>query len=426
MIKKITVTILLLSSLAILAQRNSTSPYSYFGIGENFDPLTVEQASMGGIGVALKDVYHLNFTNPASLADLKVATYAMGGSMSFITIKEEGISDSGSSTSLRYVSLAFPISKNMGFSVGLQPFSSVGYALLNTEYNGEDISKVSRYSGSGGTNRLYAGFGVYLFKGFSLGGEASFIFGSIDKNILEILNEVSRGTQVEENLNIRGGLYKVGAQYQKILKNDLQLSTGASVTFGADLSAKGSERIYSIGAIDSRIRELLDDSAVQGTVTIPLNYTIGVGLGRANKWYAGLNQEFSEAASVSSNVDIPDALYQYEKGSKFSIGGYYIPKFNSISSYWDRITYRAGFRMENIGVAVDGLGTGQDYTSIKDFGINVGVGLPLPKQLSNLNLGFEYGQRGTTDNNLVKEEYFNIKLSLSLNSRNWFKQRKID
>lgn len=426
MIKKFTVTILLFSTLAIVAQRNSASPYSYFGIGENFDPLTVEQASMGGIGTALKDVYHLNFTNPASLADLKLATYAVGGSMSFIAIKEDGISDSGSSTSLRYVSLAFPIAKNMGFSVGLQPFSSVGYSLLNTEYNGEDVYKISRYTGSGGTNRLYAGFGATLFDGFSIGAEASFIFGSIDKNILEVLNDVSRGTQVEENLNIRGGLYKVGAQYQKTLKNDLQLSSGAALSFGADLSANGNERTYSISSLDSSIREILDDASVRGTVTIPLKYSIGVGVGRANKWYAGVNQEFKDAASVSNNVDLPDAVYQYEEGSKFSIGGYYIPKFNSISSYWDRITYRAGFRLENIGVGIDGIGTGQDYTSIKDFGINIGVGLPLPKQLSNLNLGFEYGQKGTTDNNLVKEEYFNIKLSLSLNSRNWFKKRKID
>ena len=69
---------------------------------------------------------------------------------------------------------------------------------------------------------------------------------------------------------------------------------------------------------------------------------------------------------------------------------------------------------------------GTNFTSIDDFGINLGFGLPMPRQISSLNLGFEYGQKGTIDNNLIKENYFNIRLSLSLNSTNWFKKRQID
>jgi hypothetical protein len=79
-----------------------------------------------------------------------------------------------------------------------------------------------------------------------------------------------------------------------------------------------------------------------------------------------------------------------------------------------------------MGILADGTGTGNNLTSINDFGINIGFGLPLPKQLSSINIGFEYGQRGTIINNLIKENYFNVKLSLSLNSINWFKTRKID
>ena len=79
-------------------------------------------------------------------------------------------------------------------------------------------------------------------------------------------------------------------------------------------------------------------------------------------------------------------------------------------------------------MAVDGAGTGIDFTSIDDFGMSFGLGLPL-KQLSTVNLALEYGKRGATSNNLIEENYFNVRLSLSLTAsgqQGWFRKRKID
>ena len=79
MIKKILVAaLILLTSLTFLAQRTNSSPYSYFGIGEEFTSTTVEQSSMGGIGVAFNHYKYLNFTNPAAYSDLRYTTYAFG------------------------------------------------------------------------------------------------------------------------------------------------------------------------------------------------------------------------------------------------------------------------------------------------------------------------------------------------------------
>ncbi len=59
------------------------------------------------------------------------------------------------------------------------------------------------------------------------------------------------------------------------------------------------------------------------------------------------------------------------------------------------------------------------------LGISFGVGLPVGRMFSNTNLGFEIGKRGTTNNNLIKENFVNFQLSLSLNDR-WFEKRKYD
>ena len=104
--------------------------------------------------------------------------------------------------------------------------------------------------------------------------------------------------------------------------------------------------------------------------------------------------------------------------SKIKLGGFYIPNYNAIGTYWKRISYRAGIRFENSGLNI----VGQD---INEFGISFGVGLPAGKLFSNVNLGFEVGKRGTTDFGLIQENFFNAFLSLSLNDK-WFEKRYYD
>jgi len=63
--------------------------------------------------------------------------------------------------------------------------------------------------------------------------------------------------------------------------------------------------------------------------------------------------------------------------------------------------------------------------SINDMGMTLGVGLPISGSFSNVNLGFEFGKKGTTNANLVQENYANFSASFSLNDK-WFVKRKFD
>ena len=132
MIQKYLTVFLLISSSIVFGQRTTSSPYSFFGIGEEFSSRTIEQASMGGIGVAFNSAQYLNFTNPAAYSDLRFTTYSFGLLSKDLTVKTNEASQTVNTTSLRYFALAFPIGKNAGFSFGMQPLSSVGYSLSNT------------------------------------------------------------------------------------------------------------------------------------------------------------------------------------------------------------------------------------------------------------------------------------------------------
>jgi hypothetical protein len=100
------------------------------------------------------------------------------------------------------------------------------------------------------------------------------------------------------------------------------------------------------------------------------------------------------------------------------VGGYYIPNYKTFSKYFSRIVYRGGFRYENTGLVINN-------TPIKDGALTLGLGMPLKGAFSNINIGFELGERGTKSAGLVSEQYMNFNVSLSLNDR-WFVKRKYD
>ena len=432
MIKKVLIVFLLITSTcSLLAQGTSSSTYSFFGIGEQYSPRTSENSAMGGIGVAFNHYKYLNFTNPAAIAFLRETTYSVGILNNDLTLKTADTKQNSVSTSLNYIALGFPLGKKAGFSFGLQPLSSVGYSLSNNDFDeNENLSAITLFSGEGGVNRVYGTFGIQISKSLAIGIEADYSFGTIENSITNKRDNVSLASKYKEESVIRGGAITLGSQYQKMFKSNLYFNAGATLKLGNDLNTTGNEYLYSLvgsGATDIA-RDTIYANEISGKYKLPMKSIIGLGLGKRDKWHVGVEYQNQDALQPEGFTNITNSSYNYEKSNRISLGGFYLPKINSISSYWERVTYRAGLRIEKIGLAVDGTGTGANFTSIDDFGMSFGLGLPL-KQLSTVNLALEYGKRGTTSNNLIEENYFNVRLSLSLTAsgqQGWFRKRKID
>ena len=432
MIKKVLIVFLLTTSTSSLfAQGTSSSPYSFFGIGEQYSPRTSENSAMGGIGVAFNHYKYLNFTNPAAIAFLRETTYSLGILNNDLTLKTADTKQNSVSTSLNYIALGFPLGKKAGFSFGLQPLSSVGYSLSNNDFDeDENLSAITLYSGEGGVNRVYGTFGIQISKSLAIGIEADYSFGRIENSITNQRANVSLASKYKEESVIRGGAITLGTQYQKMFKSNLYFNAGATVKLGNDLNTTGNEYLYSLigSGVNDIARDTIYANEISGKYKLPMKSIMGIGIGKHDKWHVGVEYQNQDALQSEGFTNITNSSYNYEKSNRISLGGFYLPKINSISSYWERVTYRAGLRFEKIGLAVDGAGTGTDFTSIDDFGMSFGLGLPL-KQLSTVNLALEYGKRGTTSNNLIEENYLNVRLSLSLTAsgqQGWFRKRKID
>ena len=149
-------------------------------------------------------------------------------------------------------------------------------------------------------------------------------------------------------------------------------------------------------------------------LTLPTQIEVGLGIGEHQKWFTGLEYTYANTKSFS-NPFLSTTNVSYKDSYQIALGGFWVPNYNSFTSYWHRVTYRLGLRYENTGVVLNG-------QSLNDFGTSFGVSLPV-RGFSNLTGVLEIGKRGTLNSGLVKENYINFKIGFTLNDK-WFQKTK--
>lgn len=415
MTKRFLIIVFILFSVITTAQERTSSPYSFYGLGLNTFRGTVENKSMGGLSI-LSDSIHLNLQNPAALGRLRLTTYTIGVSNTSVKIKSETESASVSTSSIDYLAVGIPAGK-LGFAFGLVPYSSVGY---NLSYMDEDAGVASRFSGKGGLNRVFLAAGYAITPNLSLGVDGNYNFGNIQNKSIVLRENVQFGSREINRSDLRGFTFKIGLDYERMLNEQLQFKMGAYYTPETTLKSENQRELATllVGAEGQEITaDVRDIATPDSEFTLPSSLGVGAGIGNPKKWFIGAEFVTTEAGDYSNRAFAIEGA-SYEAAAKYRVGGYYIPNYNSLTSYFSRIVYRGGLRMEETGLQLDG-------ESINEFGIAFGLGLPAGRMLTNINLGFEYGQRGTTSSGLIKENFFNAMISLSLNDR-WFIKRRFE
>jgi long-subunit fatty acid transport protein len=414
MIRSIVCTIVILTGFTALSQSRTSSPYSFFGIGQQTFRGTVENRSMGGMRTHL-DSIHINLRNPAAYGKLRLTTFSIGGVHTETWASTETQNETYESTSVEYVSIGIPLGRKMGMGFGLVPFKSVGYEI------GERTDDFyTNFTGEGSINRAYFGLGYEFNKNFSFGGELRYNFGREINSSSVALSNVQYGTNEVNESDFSGLSFNFGLHYQTMVNDRLELQASATYTPESKITAVGT-RDSSLLLLNGDFTETLFNTRVSDIASeklnLPSDFTLGATIGLPRKWSLGAEYSLQQASDFSSRNIIPDNT-RFTDASSYRVGGYYIPDYNSISSYWNRVVYRGGLRYEETGLNLNG-------SDINEFGISFGMSLPVGRTsaFSNATFGLEYGQRGTTDNNLIKEDFFSISFGLSLNDK-WFQKRK--
>ena len=427
MIKKLIVSLCLLFSFALFAQEGTSSPYSFYGIGDIKFKGAIDTRSMGGISV-LPDSIHLNIQNPAHLASLRLTSFAIGGTYGTTKSKTETQESKARRTAFDYLAIGIPVGK-LGISFGLIPYSSVGYKIQrnNFEINGNDTTRVdyTQYKGIGGINKVFFGLGYQLTKKINIGADIQYNFGTIQtSNLLyQVFPLVQYGSRENNKSEFRGVNFDLGIAYQTKVGKKHSFFSSLTFTPESQLSVSNTRNIELVEILSTSFIQPIESINVPVTDTkikLPSKLSFGSGFGQLRNWMIGGEITLINSSVLSNRFNDIDlaGTTSYENSVRYNLGGYYIPNYNSFSSYYKRIVYRGGMRYENTGLVIQN-------KSITDFATTLGLGLPMSGVFTNINIGVEIGKRGTKYYNLVEENYFNISIGLSLSDK-WFVKRKFE
>lgn len=412
MFRKIIVGVFLLVAGSLLAQEGTTSPYSFYGIGALKFRGTVENRSMGGLGI-FSDSIHINLQNPAGYAALKLVNFSVGASHQTSSQKNNTESQNVSTTTFDYLAMGIPMGK-FGLGFGLTPYTSVGYHFFSDPGVG-----LTEYSGNGGLNKAFLSLGYQVIPELAIGADANYNFGKIENTAVSQQPDLQYATRAYNRSELYGFSFNFGAIYKKMITEKLELSGAVTYSPGTNFKSDNYRKIGTVSIMPAGVFTIDEREVTMASTefTFPSQFSIGAGISRPKYWGVGVEYTLQETSNFSNRTFVIENI-TYDNASKFRVGGYYIPTYNSFGTYLKRVVYRAGIRYEQTGLNVDG-------HDINEFGISFGLGMPVGRLFSNVNLGFEIGKRGTTDFGLIQENFFNTFLSFSLNDR-WFEKRFID
>jgi len=400
--------------LMVSLQAVAQSPYSKFGYGLLNDNVSSAQSQMGGVGYAMSSGRQINVKNPASYAATDTLTFLFDMGVDFTILKASDVASGSASAAkstqfgggIEYLTLQVPIGKFMGASIGLLPYSSVGYAFGSEIDNG-----TNSHEGSGGINQLYLGFAGRLFKGFSIGTNVSYLFGTTINDVY--VNSGTSTSLFEQMVRVKDWHIEFGAQYTYNINKNHRITAG--LVYSPKKTLLGNANVIKYDVSVTEDPDTVDVASLRGNAYLPSTWGVGLSYGWQNRLNVEADfmyQPWSDVKTVSMKAF--DAT-RFADRWKVSLGAEFRP--SARGSYLSRITYRAGgFYNRDYMMVGD--------NNVREYGVSFGFGLPALASKTLINIGFEYRHRQAYPNPLLKENHFNIKLGINFNEL-WFFQNKI-
>lgn len=382
--------------------------------------------SLGGTSLGIRSSSYVNYSNPASYTSFDTTSFLFEGGFysQSATLKTLTLSQKSSYSSIGSVLFGFPISRRLKASFGLIPYSSVGYKIaeqktLAVSDSSNIVSNV--YDGSGGINKAYLGFGYYISHNLSIGVNADFLFGTIRHNSISNFPELTYAQSYRQttSMKVNDFNFNFGLQYTAKIGKNKHLTLGFVYTPSLNVKASNDTLTVMVDPADPEtvIYNVNQSSVINGKIKMPKTIGGGFSFERDDKWLIAGDvywQNWEKFNLFGRNDSLKNSL-------RASLGIQLIPNATDFNNYFKRVRYRFGVNVNKTYLQLNG-------KQLNDFGLNFGMGLPLRKSQTDIskgiiNFGFEIGKRGTTDMNLIKEDYFRFTMSLAIYDV-WFRKQK--
>lgn len=429
-------TSLLLASatLPLAAQTNgSNSPYSRYGFGLLGDRGNAFNKGMAGTAYGMQNGKELNTKNPASYAAIDSLTFLfdLGLSMQNDNIAQGGVKTNAKNSSVDYVTAGFRVAKNVGMSLGLVPFSTIGYNTSSKEEiqaSNQVLTKTTTFSGDGGLHEAYIGVGWAPFRRFSIGMNAGYLWGDLSHTVLMNFDDSNiNSTRQAYETDIRTYKADFGLQYVQPLDKKNTLTLGLTYGLGHDI--KRDAYYYN--------QKVVTGSSASGDTLVCRNafqlpHTLGAGITwtHDNSLRVGVDYTFQKWADMKFPMVVENAAgaldYVGRKDlftdlHKVSLGMEYVK--NPEGLRWrQRVRYRAGFSYQTPYTKIGGVDGPQHFLA------SVGVALPITNMHNSrslINFSAQYERVKPKMAGMITENYIRFSIGLTFNER-WFMKWKAE
>ncbi len=378
--------------------QSKNSVYSMFGVGQIIDNSFGINKSLGGTGIAFQSGRTINHMNPAGYLGILPSSFMMETGAYGIYNQYESDNETKSSGNINasYFAAALYMKNWWAMSFGITPFSYVDYEIYTTtNMQGESSAITQKFTGSGSLNRAYWGNSFKIYKGLAAGFNASYIFGPIEQSEIAESGTSFTGYELANKRTVYGFYSDYGLQYCHEINNWLY-SMGMVFGLGKDLNAIDNMEL----TYEDETITIEEDEDVK--LTIPAKFGLGISVRNSGGFRAGFDYQWKNWSAI----DLSDKDYKVQDSNRYSVGIEYSPYKTLKDNLFKRLVYRVGANYKNTYLQVDN-------TEVNSAAVNVGIGIPW-NRINILNLALEYGQEGTLNRGMIKDNYFQVYLNLTI------------
>jgi long-subunit fatty acid transport protein len=409
---------------------NTFTPYSFYGLGDLARPGIAYNLGMGGIGTGVRTTRVINLINPAALTAHDSLSFMFDFGLEtqnyYSASAAAGKTQHSASNSMNihHIVMSFPVYNRVILGLGLLPYSSVGYDMQRAEDDPAVVAAAGhtyyRYTGEGGITQGVASIAAPIGKHLSIGGQAHYYFGSIDRyNIIDF--EAGSGYSdltAGQLLRVGNFGFSLGAQYEQPLKNGLLLAVGASYHFATKIGTRSIDFAYTTtGSLTDTVAW---NTGSESRMSLPATVSAGFSLNKPDRWMFGLDYVFQQwrPDGFESRPARQSQSFKIVPGHLVRTGFEWTPSKTDFRNYYNRCSYRIGLSYESTYMQFSG-------RNIDNISATAGIGLPINRWNNSVNLSVEAGRRGTTSGGLIREAYVKFSVSFSVYDI-WFIKPQIE
>lgn len=381
---------------------------------------------MAQTGIAVSSSKYLNKLNPASYSSMDSLSFYFDAGLNGFSqkISDPAASSTFSNMVFDYLTFGFPVSKKVATSIGLSVYSKAGYNITQSTSNTDDIqnSSASWFNGSGNISNVNWGLAYTPIPNLSVGVHLSYLFGNL-KHISYIEYPYDAGSLTYGRLSemhLSDMYLDFGAQYQIELEKGKRLVIGGVFAPKQNMNNKYSTFTAQGAGINTDNDIIMTGDTIEyiplksNNFDIPLSIGLGVSFQLDDKLLLAADYKFENW----SKTKFPDPYTKTNDLTRYSLGVEFVPNDRNSKNYFQRIRYRAGSYYKTDYLKIMG-------NTSNEFGMSFGLGLPLKRSKSSINLGCDFGKKGDLQENGYKENYVRLMLNFTMHEF-WFVKQKFD